>query len=60
MEVLGRRGYTWTAVVRLVERSAKFSKTELEEAYGREINIMFSGNSSGGHSCSQHANCTLP
>ena len=32
----------------------------LEEAYGREICITFSGNSSGGHSCSQHANCTLP
>ncbi len=25
-----------------------------------EINIQFMGNSSGGHSCSQHANCTLP
>ncbi len=27
---------------------------------GREMNIQFMGNSSGGHSCSQHANCTLP
>ena len=27
---------------------------------GREINIKFSGNSSGVQSCSQHANCTLP
>jgi hypothetical protein len=26
-------------------------------AYGREMNIQLSGNSSGGHSCSQHANC---
>jgi hypothetical protein len=26
---------------------------------GREINIKLSGNSSGVHSCSQHANCTL-
>jgi hypothetical protein len=37
----------------------KFSKM-LEVAYGREINIKFSGNSSSGHSCNQHANCTLP
>jgi hypothetical protein len=34
-------------------------KMTLEVAYGREINIQFSGNSSGGHSCSQHANRTL-
>ena len=38
---------------------AKFSKTT-EAVYGREINIQFSGNNSAGHSCSQHANCTLP
>ncbi len=31
-----------------------------ETAYSREINIQFTGNSSGGHSCSQHANYTLP
>jgi hypothetical protein len=31
-----------------------------EAAYCREINIQFSGNSSGGHSCSQHAKCTHP
>jgi hypothetical protein len=31
-----------------------------EVAYGREINIQLYGNSSGGHSCSQHANCMLP
>jgi hypothetical protein len=35
-----------------------FLKT-LEMAYGRKMNMQFSGNSSGGHSCSQHANCTL-
>ena len=35
-------------------------KTMLEAAYGSEINIQFSDNSSDGHSCSQHANCTLP
>jgi hypothetical protein len=29
-------------------RTAKFYKTMLEEAYSREINITFSGNSSGG------------
>ncbi len=32
------------------------SETPLETAYGREIK----GNSSGGHSCIQHANCKLP
>uniref|UniRef100_A0A672KZ82 RING-type domain-containing protein n=1 Tax=Sinocyclocheilus grahami TaxID=75366 RepID=A0A672KZ82_SINGR len=49
-----------TAVVRPVGCTAKFSETPLETAYGREMNIQFTGNSSGGHSCSQHANCTLP
>ena len=53
-------GYTWSAVVRPVGRTAKFSKTTLEAAYCREINIKFSGNSSGRHSYSEHANCTLP
>jgi hypothetical protein len=37
----------------------KFSKMTLEVAYCNEMNIQFSGNSSGGHSWSQHANCTL-
>jgi hypothetical protein len=27
----------------------------MEKAYGREMNVQFFGNSSGGHSCSQHA-----
>ncbi len=40
--------------------TAKFYEMPLETAYGRKINIQFRGNSSGGHSCSQHANCTLP
>ena len=43
---------------RLEGRTPKFSKTILEAAYGREIHIKFFSNSSGGHSCSQHANCT--
>ena len=43
-----------------VGHTAKLSKMMLEAAYGREINIKFSGNSSGGHSYSQHANCMLP
>ncbi len=60
VDVLGWCGYTWSAVVRLVGCTAKFSEMPLETAYGREMNIQFMGNSSGGHSCSQHANCTLP
>jgi hypothetical protein len=43
-----------------VGRTAKFSKTMFEAAYGREMNIKLSGNRSGRDSCSQQANCTLP
>jgi hypothetical protein len=60
VEALCWHGYMWSVVVRPVGHTAKSSKTTLEVAYGREMNIPFSGNSSGGHSCSQHANCTLP
>jgi hypothetical protein len=50
-------GPAWLhVVVRPGGRTAKFSKTTLEVAYGREINIQFSGISCGWHFCSQHAN----
>ena len=59
VEVLGWRGYTRSAVVRPFGHTAKFSKITLEAVYDSEMNIKFSGNSSGGHSCSQHANCVV-
>ncbi len=46
--------------MRPVGCTAKISQTPLETADGREMNIQFTGNSSGGHSCSQHDNCTFP
>ncbi len=60
VEVLGWCGHMWSAVVRPVGCISKFSETPFKSAYGREMNIQFTGNSSGGHSCSQHVNCMIP
>ncbi len=46
--------------MRPVGCTAKLPEKPLEMAYGREMNIQFTGNSSGGHSCSQHASHHAP
>ncbi len=51
----GGPGLVWLHVV--CDCEAGFSEMPLETDYGREMSIQFMGNSSGGHSCSQHANC---
>ncbi len=59
----GGPGLVWLHVVCGCEAGwmyCQFSEKPLETAYSREMNIQFTGNSSGVHSCSQHANCTLP
>ncbi len=60
----GRRARRWASLrwfLTVCFCTAKFSETPLEMAYSREmVDIKFTGNISGGHSCSQHANCMLP
>ena len=48
VEVLGCCGSTWSAGVTPVGCTAILSDTALETAYSREMNIQFTGNSSGG------------
>jgi hypothetical protein len=47
--VCGGPGYTWSMAVWTFGCTAKCSKTTLQVAYGREINIQLSGNSSVGN-----------
>lgn len=53
---------SWAGIVCSCEAGwmyCQFSEMPLETSYSREMNIQFMGNSSGGHSCSQHTNCIL-
>lgn len=49
VEILGCCGCMRCAVRRPVGYTVKITKTTLETGYGREINIQFTGNRSGGH-----------
>ena len=51
--------YTWSAVVRLVGCTAQITEATLGTVDGSEMNIQVIGNDSGGHSCSQHAECII-
>ena len=53
-EVLGWSGLRLWGRLDILPNSLKMA------AYGRQINIQFSGKNYGGHSCSQHANCSWP
>ncbi len=55
----GGPGLVWLHVVCGCEAGWMYCQI-LWNAFDREINIKFTGNSSSGNSCSQHANCTLP
>ena len=50
----------WPAFVRPVGRTAILSSTTWRQFMVEKIAFSFSGNSSGRHTFSQHANCTLP
>ena len=58
----GGPGLAWLHVFWGCEACWKYCqilKNNIEVVYGREMNIKLFGNSSGGHSCSQHTKCTL-
>jgi hypothetical protein len=59
LDVLDWRGPMWSSVVKPVGLPSSL-KRHWEVAYSREMNIELYGIISGGHCCSQHANCTLP
>jgi hypothetical protein len=47
--------YIWSADEKPVGRTGKFSKPTLEVALVEKLTL-----NNGGHSCSQHTNCTFP
>ncbi len=56
----GGPGLVWLHMVCGCEPGLIYCQILWKMAYGREMNIKFTGNSSGGHSCSQLAYSTLP